>query len=78
MLFLIRRHYCWCDSIFCGCKHEIYDMEKKIKYMATLGTIHAEKKIWSSYPPTSANYTKREGEKDMEWDPEEEIKSRGL
>lgn len=78
MSILIREHYCWCDSTFCGCKHEVYDMEKKIKYKATVGSLHQIEKIWSTFSPSSAHYMKKDGEEDKEWDPEVEIQIRSL
>lgn len=56
----VRRHVCWCDSCFCGCKHEAINLLTnepfKISGSALLNTKYEV--TWSYDQPTYASYIK--------------------
>lgn len=71
--YLVREHYCWCDSCFCSCLHEAYDLKEKKLIQMKVGI---EKDIiWSYGPSTAASYTE---EKSEPWDLEKEAIRRDL
>lgn len=75
---LVRKHDCWCDSCFCGCEHEAYDLINR-KYTKITGrSILGYNIKWSRAKPTCANYMLEKGEIIEQWDAEKEVKERNL
>jgi len=68
---LIRKNISWCDSCFCTCLYEAYDLTsgKHIKISGT--NILGKKIIWSKAKPTFASYISGTNE---EWNVNAEIK----
>lgn len=70
---LLRNQYCWCDTCFCNCYREAYDIENK-KYFKISGTeIFQYDVIWSSFEPVKASYMLKPGEVNKIWDAELEL-----